>query len=447
MRKLFQLLEFIKTTQLKSFKISGDIGAYDMESYLVDFLCGQTKLEELALRDMDFDGTSISVEKIQEMKFPLKKLSLHQQTSLFQTDENLLAFLYNFVGTLETLDIAGNFPDEAYEMIFKDFSKLKSLVVYINRAPISETFYQSLHANSSIKKLHIKAYRDIYQKAVEGFIGNLPNIESLVLDMENVPQSLIQFVSNNLPKINDLRVRQTKASMLKNVRIGTLKTLTITSMYTHSSKDWKALVKAFHNIETLTIVSCVDSASLNDEMFNIFTKSLPRLSHLKLGRGFTVIKPRVFNQMKNNCKNLKRVEIVEDAFKSKKDVMEKVLANFKRDGLQLVVYPMDKSNRIFDEGSDSLWNKEEVAIAFDDSDSDVSDDDDDSDFLDEDSDDFGGLGNFLGFLHSLEHQFVSDSDNEDDIYFDSDGEMRHWMEEPEDSDFEGFEGDNYHFLD
>jgi hypothetical protein len=420
-----------------------------MESYFVDFLRGQTKLEELALREMDFEETTISVEKIKDMKFPLKKLSLHQQTSLFQNDENLLAFLLNFTGSLETLDIAGNFPEEAYEMIFKDFSKLKSLVVYINRAPIDETFYHSLRANTSIKKLQIKAFRDKFQKSVEGFIGNLPNIESLVLDMENVPQSLFQFISNNLPKLNELRVRQTKQSMLKNVRVGTVKTLTITSMYSHSAEDWKALVKAFPNIENLTVVSCLDSDSLNDRMFNIFTKSLPRLSHLNLGSGFSAIKRRVFNQMLNNCKNLKRVEIVENAFKLSKDIQNKVLCDFKRDGLQLVVHPLEESNRIFDEGSDNLWSKEEVAMEFNDSDSDDSDDDESLDYLTEDSDDFGGLENFLGFLHALQNQLESDEEEEDneDVYFDSDGEMRHWMEEPEEYDFEGFDGDNYHFLD
>lgn len=429
----------VKTAQLTTLKINGDFGS-EFESYFVDYLISQTKLEQLALRDIEFYDDSISVEKMKQIRFPLKKLSLDKQTEMFQTEENLLAFLHNFTGTLEMLDIGKSFPDAVYEMIFKNFLKLKSLMVVADHAPKENSFYHNLRPNPSVKRLHFSFHRESSLKSIEGFIGNLPNVERLMLDTELMSNSLMQFISNNLPKLNRFCLNKSSHKLLNRVRMEGLKTLTIFKMYGHTAEDWKALVRAFPNIETF-IVGSSDEESLSDRMFNIFTKGWKNLRNLKLGVGFVAIK-RVFNQLLHNCKKLECVQVLEGSFKpkSKKNM---ILRDFKRDGLRFIIHPSDESQRIWIEGTDNLWRNEEVATEFD---NENDDDDYDSD-SDSDVDNLMMFINALEEVHGMNNFFDSDDSDNKYIYFDSDGEMRNWMEEPDMSDFDGFDGENYHFLD
>lgn len=102
-----------------------------MVSYLIEYLTSQKKLEALALRDLDFEDTSISMDTIDQIQFPLKKLSMYRLIEAFGSEKNLLAFLNKFVDTLEELEIGSNmFPESVYEMIFKKFLKLRSLTVF-----------------------------------------------------------------------------------------------------------------------------------------------------------------------------------------------------------------------------------------------------------------------------------------------------------------------------
>lgn len=65
-------------SQLTSLEICG-LGYQDEREesgqYLIDFLCTQTKLEELSLDEVDFFGADVTVENIEKMNFPLKRLS------------------------------------------------------------------------------------------------------------------------------------------------------------------------------------------------------------------------------------------------------------------------------------------------------------------------------------------------------------------------------------
>lgn len=415
----FQILAFIMTTQLTSLKINCSL---EQHPFLPNFLAGQRKLEELAFRNVTMCGDSIPVDLVKNMKFPLKRLSMNSQLNLLQTKSNSPAFLHNFIGSLEMLEISGYFANEVYEMIFKNFLKLKSLKIDVNYAPTENAFYHNLRPNLSVKKLHV-IFRQSSLKALEGIIGNLPNVETLVLDTDEIPQSLMLFIANNLRKLNNLFITICKFKSLSGVRIESLKSLRVFSLESQSAAGWKSLVKAFPNVEAFTVVVTNDKNSLSDRMFNIFTKGWKNLSHLKLGLGFVAVK-RIFNQLLRNCQELKIVEVLEESFqKARKN---SVLRDFKRDGLRLIIHPNEELGKMELGESCGLWAGEEVAEEFEDSDNESGLNFSDFDIVD-----------IIGIIHQIELSYDSDDYENEYIYYD--GEIRNWLEEPDSSDLESLD--------
>lgn len=403
-----------------------------MKAYMLDYLANQKHLEELALRDLNLDDAS-SLGKIKEFHLPLKKLALGGDVSLFRNEESELEFFGKFVGTLEELEF-GNSSESAFKLVFKAFSKLKVLSVNVSRAPSDDEFYQKLRPNNSVKKLIIRYAESRLQKRIEGIIGCLPNIETLVLETDDMPDDLLQFISNNLLRLQNLHLRSISGAMLKRVNIGSLKSLHVAKLDHLLHREWKKIVKAFPNVEKFT-VGVADSYSLSDRMFNIFTHGWRKLSHLKLGQGFIALN-RVFKLMLRNCKNLKKVEVLKDAFKSKKSEKDKILSFFKKDGLRFIIHP----DETFNEDRSGLWQSEECTENFDESDSESLAELDDEDWNDgEDFEDLfpeAAMG-LMGMLQMFGNGYNSDSDDEY-VNFDSDGEMQHWNEDP---------GDHFDFLD
>lgn len=392
--------------------------------WFLDFLRDQNVLTELALRNVSFTE---DLEKVDAIKFRLKKLSLRKVNLSLDSDENILKFMKKFENTLEELELRNsNVSENFYEMIFKDFQKLKSLKADFKGAPKIDSFYHNLRQNNSIKQLviYIKSAKDL--KSVEGFIGKLPNITDLVLEgYEDLPTSLLLFISNNLLKLESLTLNSIKGKMLTSVRVTTLKSLYIKRLPALQSDDWKKIVKAFPSIEKLSIRRVTNEASVSDKMFNIITKALKNLTHVQIGYGFVAVK-RIFNQLLGNCKNLKVVEILENAFFSHKPNKEAIMKDFKREGLKFYIYSPNEMEHVFTDYID-LWSSEKEAEDYDDS-------EDDSDL--ENQVDVGAL---LALMMNFQNGFPFDnsgSDN-DDIYFDSDGEMLHWVEDPDDYGFGG----------
>lgn len=400
--------------------------------WVFDFLRDQNVLKELALRNLGFSG---DLEKTDGVKFRLQKLSLRKVTSLSDDDENIQMFVKKFDKTLEELELVNNrFSEDFYKMIFKDFQKLKVLKVDLKGAPNIDSFYHNLRQNNSIKQLiiQIKSSKDL--EAAEGFIGNLPKITDLVLEGEDdIPQSLLLFISNNLLMLQSLTLNSIKGPMMSSIRITSLKSLYIKNLPALRSEDWKQIIKALPNVEKLSIKRVTDAASLNDRNFNIITKKLKNLTHVQIGYGFVAIK-RIFNQLLNNCKNLKIVEILEDAFVSAKPNKEAIVKDFKRDGLKFYIFSPNQMHNVFTNYID-LWSGEKAAENYDDS------DDDESDLENQGYE----VGAILALVMNFQNGIPldsSDSEN-DDIYFDSDGEMRHWMEDPGDYGY----GDEYYDVD
>lgn len=243
------------------------------------------------------------------------------------------------------------------------------------------------------------------------------------------------FISNNLLKLEKLHLKTVSSKLLKNVLIPSIKSLNIKRTSSLTPTDWKAVVKSFPNLETLSIETMSDEKSVNDLMFNIITKGLQKLSHLKLGIGFIGLK-RIFNQLLRNCPNLKLVEVPAVAMESQKSNKSAILRDFRRDGLCFIIHPTDEIYKIFiSDDAKGLWYNEEAAEEFDETE-------------DEDDDDDEDMGEVLAIMMALGGANPwggsSDSDN-DFIYFDSDGEMRHWDEDP--SDYGYLDEDNYDYLD
>lgn len=414
-------------------KISGIEETADPKAYLIDYLSKQTRLEELALRNFrDYDcaeyNTPIDADKLSSIQFPLKRLAIDTQDydDMLQSEENTIRFLKKF-DHLEHLQIGKRFPDSVYELIFKTFLKLKTLIVNINHAPSEDSFYQNLRPNGSVKKIFVRGYSSRYLKALQGFIGNLPNIETLVMVDDVLSNELMLFISNNL-KLKNLQVHRLQPKVFLGVSMTSLKSVSIDNLESISMKpsDWKLMVTAFKNIEELTIGSTDDEELLSDLNFNIFTKSWPHLRHVRLGHGF-VAKKRVFNQLLKNCMELKTVEIFEDAFDSPKSKMDAVLRDFKRDGLRFIVHPKNETWEC-ETDRENIWRNEKFMLAEDESDSDDDSDDDIGVYVRRSGNEIllAMLGG--GIPHGIKDE--SDYDNQF-IYFDSDGEMRDWFEEPD----------------
>lgn len=437
MSKIFdsesQILEFIRKSQLTSLKINGADFNDDLEC-LARFLSGQNSLQELALRDINLSFGEMSVDEIKEISFHLKRLSLRLLHNAFEDEQKLIELLNKTAGTLEELELKGKFPDSIFELIFRKLLKLKVVSVSLKNLPKENVFYHNLRPNPSVKKLIVHAMSLENQKSFEGFIGNLPNIDTLVMcAVHQIPQPLMIFISNNLLKLERLHFEFIDGKMFKHVRIHSVKTISVRKMKDLIPQDWKNFVKAFPNVEKFSVEIVGDKISLNDRMFNIFTKGWNNLSHLNLGKGFIANK-RIFNQLLSNCKRIKTVEIPKSAFEQKEEsIQSKMLSNFKKDGLRLIIHEDDEIFNIFTGGDSGLWTSEEAEIDF------FDEDDDDDDY----SEDSTAEENYLNW-NFMAHVFplYDSSDDDNYIYFDSDNEMRAWDEDPPD-----FDGDDYFLMD
>lgn len=64
------------------------------------------------------------------------------------------------------------------------------------------------------------------------------------------------------------------------------------------------------NVENFSVDISYDRGTMNDEMFNVITKGWTHLKYVKLSCRFVATK-HIFDQLMNNCKVLKTVEITE----------------------------------------------------------------------------------------------------------------------------------------
>ena len=278
------------------------------EEYISEFLTTQKKIEALALRDMDFGNATVNEQFINDINFPLKKLALNMQTNFLGSDQNTLNFLIKFANTLEELELGSIFPASVYEMIFRRFKKLKVLDVSLTHAPNEDNFYINLQPNASVEKLIIRGLKTKNEKKLQGFMGNLPNVESLVLIDLPLSKEMILFMSNNLQKLEEINMETLEVSSFKEVVLPNIKSLRIKSLKTINNDDWHAICLSLPNIQKFSVKNVFDMSSLSDLMFPIFTEGWKSLTHIDLGTGF---KPSecIFTVLLRNSKNLKTVSI------------------------------------------------------------------------------------------------------------------------------------------
>lgn len=407
-----QFLLFLKTPNLISFKVCNKS---DLESptIITSFIADQPleKLEKLALWTIDFeDFEEIEKQKLANINIPLRNLSMFYLTSPMQNNENFSTFLNLFANSLTELDFGKVKPQptpEVYEIIFKKFHKVKTLRVCLSSAPDDNDFYSKLQNNPAVTKLIICEERSSkYQKALFGFLSKLPNLETLVIKSDMINKEVLQFIATNCTNLKALAVTKIPSSSLEGIRMPNLESLSLCSLKLMSTETWKNFIRSFKNLKSLSIHRS-DEVTLNDRTFNIFTKSLTKLKHLMFGEGFVAIK-RVFNQMKSNCKNLQTVELLKKSFKEP-GLYERVLRDFKKDGLRFICYNDLKVCEEFDNDfGTAFWKtNEEFDVDFDDyeesyEDEEGSDSDSDDiyDFFDSDMDDsdVGGLDDMLRMI-------------------------------------------------
>lgn len=244
--------------------------------------------------------------------------------------------------------------------------------------------------NPAVEKLIIYADKIIKrQKAFNGILSKLPNIETLIIKAEIKSKEELQFIASHCANLKSLAVNKifNPEENLKNVRMPNLEALSICTMKNMSVDSWKNLVRSFKNIQSFSIHKS-DEKSLNDRTFNIFTKSLTNLKHLMFGDGFEAIK-RVFSQMGKNCRNLQTVEMLKSSFEER-GLYERVVKDFKKTGLRFICYSKIESacNEFDQYYGTSFWK---TSSMFDDD----IDDENYEDYSDSDSDDDSDFYNYF----------------------------------------------------
>ena len=162
-------------------------------------------------------------EYISEFLTTHKKLALNRQTNFLGSEQNTLNFLKKFANTLEELELGSIFPASVYEVIFKQLKKLNVFDVSLKHAPNEDNFYINLQPNASVKELIIRELKTENEKKLQGFMGNLPNVESLVLIDLPLSKEMILFMSNNLQKLEEINMESLEVSSFKEVVLPNIK--------------------------------------------------------------------------------------------------------------------------------------------------------------------------------------------------------------------------------
>lgn len=343
-------------SQLTSLEIFELIYREDGEAnaqYLIDFLCTQTMLEELILDEVDFFGADVTEEHIEKMNFPLKRLSwialntVTKETHFMGGASNALAFLKRFASTLEHLVLADHFEPQFYALLFKKCQKLQSLEVCAVFLPEDENFYKTLCNLKSVKKLDVGRYTDGTQQFVEGIIGHLPNIETLIVSGIGA-NGLLKFVSNNLLKLKSLCIREITGNLFQDITMPqSLRKVDVESLNPQlSDQEWSQVLVAMPNVEQLTIHDTRDS--LNEAKFDALTRSWTQLRVLNLGRDF---KPtaQMFKDLLSRCPNIITVRCQGDS-------NDPAFKDFKKPGLRLTVNRDTSFEYLFDEKNPTTLN-------------------------------------------------------------------------------------------
>lgn len=297
---------------------------------------------------LDFDIWMIStnVETVKSICFPLKRLCISGNKQ--ETEAKLLLFLSKFTETLEELQLENRLPDFVYEMIFKKFIKLRTLQIQTDLMPTEDNFFQYLQPNLSVRKLIVNNWYMYKSMPLQGLIGKLPNIETLVVKNSEgggrESPGFMAFISSHLRKLKNLELANASPKFFNGVNIPSLKSITITRLYLNDRLpnlgDCKTMICGMPNIEYFSVYS--DSRHKTNPcsqqfMFRAISAGWTHLRHIKL-REFQTRKE--FYEVLIKCKKLKTVEIDRWAFNltTPLDWKESILSVSKQNGLRFIIY-------------------------------------------------------------------------------------------------------------
>ena len=329
-------------------------------------------MEELAI------GGQNILPAYEEFNYPLKKLSLF----VALTDDSFLPWLEALKNSLVELEIGRRIPLATFEFVFRHLDKLQLLKLNSELLPLNDESNRKLIPNPSVKTLILQAKRGWFSAyQVEPFIGNLPNVETLVLNFELSESNSIRcitFVSLNLTKLHLLEVSSLHSKAFENVSIPTLLEFHI-HRYGCENEFTNDGLRPFTiscpNIEKLTIEVVWDSFQLSANELLIIASNLKKLQSLYIGDGFIGSREGFDHLL--SCPELKRVTIMKTAISSDPTMSE----NFTQHGPYLILLENPAQNIRVDF---NLWQDEDVL--FDYVDSEIDENDDIDSFADMDND-------------------------------------------------------------
>lgn len=334
-------------------------------------------MQELAITRCD------SLPPYEDIRCLLKKLSIIPT----RDDEVFLSWMDALKDSLEALDIAGFLSLSTYAFLFETLRKLQLLKLNAESLPMMEDKSgKKLKPNLNVKTLILYSKHGC-DNNVESFIGNLPNLESLVLKCDlqgNDSNRLMTFISNNLTKLCLLEIRSLDDGTFKNVNIPTLRKLHI---HYYGGEDQitgdglETIAINCPNIKQLSIEHILDSFRLLANEILIITTNLKKLQRLYIGDGF-VASQETFNHFRNHPE-LKLIMMMKNALDEDSTMINDITQN----GPQIML--LEKPAHIF-RTDFNLWENEDVDIGV------YSDEDDHSLFSVDDNelDDFDDAENW-----------------------------------------------------
>ena len=261
------------TTQVLSIKVS----KCEFDVSFLEFILLQTSLEELAIHDTSIT-TLNSDEHMNQIKFPLKKVSLHKSPYFLQHALNITTFADKIAPALEEVELGLIYPFShiVYEEIFKKSHKLQVLDIFIKYAPKASKLYRKLIPNHSLKELFIQDYKSKYEEILKGLIVNAPNLETLNIRGDGISKDLLHFISISLPNLKQL------FAGLPYGPLGDIKLSSLTTIVVRNLKklvpDWTGICNAMPNIKAFAFKDNYDrSLGLGDSTIKVCTENWNKL--------------------------------------------------------------------------------------------------------------------------------------------------------------------------
>lgn len=278
------LLQCVTADQINSLSVNSLNSDSIQRETFIDFLKSSGKLQSLNI-NVDVYVDLFQSELNVVFPFRLKKFRISSsglftlfnlEVSLEELDINYGSFLRSQASSLEELDLYFS-RGEIVEIIFMQLKALKKLTIIPSAFPSEKAFYEQLKPSESLKDIRI--LRDFPGIAgVEGFFGNCPNLEILIVDISDHSQfifSMIPFVNNFNPKLKALTVRPQFVQQLSAAKFVSLTSFHVE--YIHQ-KDFDIFIRFVKNNPTIEILSMW---TLGKNILNLQTLEV-LISHPKL---------------------------------------------------------------------------------------------------------------------------------------------------------------------